>query len=213
MKLRHVALVLADISGYTRFLRANRTSLLHASEAVSVLLESVIDGSSHPLVLNKIEGDAVLLYADLGANPKAAARDVLRQARQLFAAFHRRAALLAVDRAACPCDACRNVLNLRLKIIMHHGSVAFRPIRQFEEMTGEDVIIAHRLLKNTVVGDEYLLMTESYHQLVDDSTLPAFEPSSEHYDDLGRIATRITYPDTMALPGDYRDALKQAAPS
>lgn len=197
MTLRHVALVLADISGYTRFLRANRTSLLHASEAISVLLESVIDGSSHPLVLNKIEGDAVLLYADIGANPQAAARDVLRQARLLFAAFHRRSALLAADRAACPCDACRNVLNLRLKVIIHHGSAAFRSIRQFEEMTGEDVIVAHRLLKNTVRADEYLLMTEVFHQLVDDSDLPACESSAEHYDDLGRIATRIEYPNVM----------------
>lgn len=194
MILSPVALALADISGYTRYLRANRTSLLHASEIVSSLLEAVIDGASHPLVLNKIEGDATLMYAALGDDPPAAARDVLRQAHALFPAFHARAATLATERNACPCDACRNIRGLRLKVVLHHGTVAFRHIRQFEEMTGEDVIVAHRLLKNSVPAEEYLLMTADYHRLAGDAHGLTTEASSEHYDDLGPIATRIHYP-------------------
>ncbi len=198
MTLRHVALVIADISGYTRFLRANRTSLLHASEVVSSLLESVIDGASHPLQLNKIEGDAVLLYAELGDDAQAGASDVLRQASSMFAAFHARARLLSGERAACPCDACRNILALRLKIVVHHGRVAFRRIRQFEEMTGEDVIVVHRLLKNTIAAEEYLLLTEAFHQLAGAAPEMTMQASAEYYDDLGPIATRVHFPRQLA---------------
>jgi len=81
MELKKVALVIADISGYTRFLQFNKTSLLHANEIVSQLLESVIDGASHPLILNKLEGDALLLYAELGIDEGVAAREVSRQIR------------------------------------------------------------------------------------------------------------------------------------
>lgn len=194
MTLRHIALVIADISGYTQFLRANRTSLLHASEVVSSLLESVIDGASHPLQLNKIEGDAALLYAELGDDAQAGASDVLRQASSMFAAFHARARLLSGERAACPCDACRHILALRLKIVVHHGRVAFRQIRQFEEMTGEDVIIVHRLLKNTIATGEYLLLTEAFHRLAGPAPGLAMQASAEYYDDLGPIATRVHFP-------------------
>jgi hypothetical protein len=50
----------------------------------------------------------------------------------------------------CVCDACQKVDQLKLKAIVHHGEVAVKKIRGFEELGGEDVILAHRLLKNSI---------------------------------------------------------------
>ena len=65
--LRPVALVLADIGGYTRFIRLHALSVVHAQEIVTELLEAVIDRAEHPLRLNKLEGDAAFLSAELQA--------------------------------------------------------------------------------------------------------------------------------------------------
>ena len=61
MEIKEVSLVLADISGYTEFVQAHRTALLHAEQIITDLLEAVIDSAEYPLTLNKLEGDAVLL--------------------------------------------------------------------------------------------------------------------------------------------------------
>lgn len=189
-----VALVIVDISGYTRFIQANRTTLIHAQEIVALLLESVIDNASHPLTLNKLEGDAAFLYAELGDDPAAAARDVARQVDAFFAAFHARALELAGSRATCPCDACRRIGGLQLKAIAHAGQAAFRRIRQFEELAGEDVILVHRLLKNTVAESEYVMMTEPFFSLLADAAGVVADTRSEPCDGFGAVSVRVVAP-------------------
>ena len=81
MELKHVALVIADIGGYTKYIQFHKTALLHAEEIISQLLETIIDSASFPLTLNKLEGDAALLYADMGDAQTAAARDIAWQCR------------------------------------------------------------------------------------------------------------------------------------
>lgn len=56
METKEAILVLVDISGYTEFIKRRRLSLVHAEEIISALLESVIDQTEHPLVLNKLAG-------------------------------------------------------------------------------------------------------------------------------------------------------------
>lgn len=194
MEPERVALVIVDISGYTQFIRYHRATLVHAQEITSQLLESVIDRASHPLVLNKLEGDAAFLYATLGSDPSEAARDIAKQVAGFFAAFHDRARDLSGSRAGCACDACQRIRDLRLKAVMHAGQASFRRIRQFEELAGEDVILVHRLLKNSIAEHEYVLMTESFHQLLGDSQAAGGEARVESYDDLGPIPVRVSYP-------------------
>jgi class 3 adenylate cyclase len=191
MELKHVALVMADIGGYTRFITFHKTALLHAEEIISQLLEAIIDRASFPLTLNKLEGDAALLYADMGDAQTAAARDVAQQVTAFFSAFHAKSKQLSGSRANCPCDACQHILDLRLKVVLHHGVVAIKKIRQFEELTGEDVILAHRLLKNGVSKPEYILMSASFHRLAGDLVGYQSEKGEETYDDLGRIDTVV----------------------
>lgn len=200
MQAKHLALVIADIGGYTKFIRFHKTALLHAQEIISQLLETVIDRASHPLVLNKLEGDAALMYAEMGDDALAAARDVSRQVAAFFAAFHAKARALSEDRANCPCDACQHILELRLKAVLHHGEVAIRKIRQFEELTGEDVILAHRLLKNSVGEPEYILMSASFHRLAGDLAGFRSEAGMESYEELGRIDTVVFAPSRPVAP-------------
>lgn len=193
-----VALVIVDISGYTRFMLANRMALVHSQEIIAQLLESVIERADHPLVLNKLEGDAALLYAPLGSDPAAVARDVARQVDGFFGAFHARSGELARSRAMCPCDACRTIADLQLKAIAHAGEVAFRRIRQFEEMAGEDVILLHRLLKNSVAHRQYFLATEAFHRLQAGTADAAAQAGIETYDDLGSVNVFVSARESVA---------------
>lgn len=191
MDIRHVALVIFDIGGYTDFIRYNRETLGHAHEAISQLLETIADAASHPLALNKFEGDAALMYAESQGDDRALATDVCRQIDALFPAFREKALSLSQQRSACPCGACQNIRDLRLKAIVHLGDAAFRTIRRFEEIAGEDVIVVHRLLKNGVDKREYVLATEAFAAAMEPARRDRGQPHWESYDVIGRLALRV----------------------
>jgi class 3 adenylate cyclase len=151
-------ILLADISGYTRFLKANKVSLRHATQIVSTLLEAVMTAAEKPVHANKVEGDAVLFVApkDKGGEDEAAWTSIGR----FFQAFYARRAELQ-DANSCPCEACRGIHKLELKVISHHGKLLRHRVRKFEEVSGFDLVIAHRLMKNQVEGSRYLLSSEA----------------------------------------------------
>ena len=148
-------LVLADISGYTAFV--TKTELEHGPPIIAALLEAVIERIAPPLDVLQIEGDAVFaLGVDGTVMPPVALLEVLRAG---FAGFRARQAELAADES-CNCGACARVSALRLKIIGHHGAFLEQTIGGRPQAVGSDVILAHRLLKNGVPGDDhYALLT------------------------------------------------------
>ena len=164
MRLTQAVLVIADISGYTEFIRMREISLLHAEQIIADLLTAIVEGAEHPLTLNKFEGDALFLYAEVAADPRAVAIDVYRQAQRFFAAFERQIDVVKSQRSHCNCDACSTIDRLCLKAILHVGEVAIRQWRQFTELAGEPVILVHRLLKNHVPARAYLMMTEEFRR-------------------------------------------------
>ncbi len=195
MNIKKVALVIVDISGYTQFIRAQKLSAIHAEEIIFELLEAVIDHAAYPLTLNKLEGDAAFLYAEVNAeNQTEVARDVARQSREFFKVFYERAHTLSRERADCDCDACQRIFDLRLKAVLHYGEAVTKKIRQFEELAGEDVILIHQLLKNSIPSNEYILMTESFHQLVGDFDDLTSETRLETCDYLGEVTVHVIYP-------------------
>jgi len=163
MEMQNAVIVLADISGYTRFIKLHGMALAHAESIITELLDSIIEHTEHPLILNKLEGDAVLFYALADDDPRAAAESTLRQVNGFFQAFSTRKKEIGVD-ALCNCGACTEVVHLNIKVVMNYGNVVVRRVRQFEEISGTSVIIAHRLLKNCVPLDEYVLLTEAFEQ-------------------------------------------------
>jgi class 3 adenylate cyclase len=199
MESKSAVLVLVDISGYTQFLKFHTVSMIHAEEIISQLLEAVIDRSEHPLHLNKLEGDAAFMYALLDGDAEAVAQAVIKQVFAFFESFNVRANELACSATTCVCQACRTVKDLKLKAVLHSGEVAFRQIRQFEELGGENAIIPHRLLKNSVPAHEYILITEEAHNLVGELQGMRTEWRTESYADLGQIKVKVYYPESEAL--------------
>lgn len=153
-------LLIADIGGYTRFMKVHRINLAHAQYIVAELLEAVIDAATPALQLSKLEGDAALFYGTLAKD-----EDVAKLAKKVVViqrGFMRRRTELEQARL-CSCDGCVQAGQLNLKFVAHEGEIAFQKIKRHRELAGVDVILVHRLLKNDVPVSEYMLMTEPVH--------------------------------------------------
>ena len=149
-------LVLADISGFTEFLTA--TELEHGPPIIADLLGEVMGQLSPPLEIQEVEGDAVFaLGADRIVGPPAI---VLHALDSAFVAFKTRQREIQADET-CACRACRSVGSLDLKIVAHHGRFLRQMVGDRSQAAGVSVVLAHRLLKNGLVGQRaYLLLTE-----------------------------------------------------
>jgi len=200
MEIKSTSLVIADISGYTRFLMLHTTSLLHAESIITDLLEAVIAQSEHPLSIAKLEGDAVFLYATVEGDPRVFARNVLKQVTGFFDAFRtKERELIACN--TCGCPACRSIDKLHLKAVLHHGDVLFKKVGQFLELAGASVILIHRLLKNSVTAKNYILMTDTYYQLSGGLEEAREESRTEHADGLGEYGVKVYYlRENISLP-------------
>jgi hypothetical protein len=208
MRLTQAFLVIVDISGYTSFITNRTVSLQHAEQIITELMESVIDRADHPLIVNKLEGDAALLYREWSIGDSAAAHDVLAQVKGFFPAFYQCLSRQREQRAGCGCDACSNIDKLALKAFVHVGEFAIKQVRQFEELAGEEVILVHRLLKNSVPSREYVLMTEAARNA---AGLPAdsLQPHLENLEGIGETNLWLMAP--AAIPFDLPEP--KVAPS
>ena len=212
MRLTPAVLVITDISGYTSFIKHRAVSLLHAEAIVTDLLEAVIDRAAHPLAVNKLEGDAALLYAETGVDPAPAIRDAVAQIAAFFDAFAARLGLVRDQRRHCMCEACSNITGLALKAFVHHGEVAVKQVRQFEELAGEEVILIHRLLKNHVPSREYVLMTEPVKRAIGDA-VPESSPLREEIEGLDPVTVWWAPREAPSLRGLARSRLRSALKS
>ncbi|OFX12598.1 MAG: hypothetical protein A2516_06455 [Alphaproteobacteria bacterium RIFOXYD12_FULL_60_8] len=190
-------LMLADISGYTNFISFNRQEIAHAQHIISALIEAVLDAAAPPLEVNKLEGDAVFLHAEEG--PDAAVR-VAHSALDFFTAFDAARRHLMITNS-CPCRACADMGKLDLKVLVHHGRVLVYRVRLFEELSGFDVVLAHRLLKNSVDSRRYLLVSKpAWDRLMMTSPVES-ENHREVYEGVGEVETVVLrIPPDPSLP-------------
>jgi len=142
-----------DISGYTKFITETETK--HAKHLITELLEVIIKADMLKMHVSEIEGDAVLFYRK-GEPPKLT--ELIAQAKKMFLDFHTHLKIIQRDNV-CQCGACRSAVNLTLKFVSLYGSLDEVIIQNFSKIMGSDVILAHRLLKNNIDSDEYLLIT------------------------------------------------------
>lgn len=177
-------LVIADIGGYTRFLKMHSVSLVHAQHVVGRLLEAVIGAVRSDLTLAKLEGDAAFFHARAPVDDASLSRHVGAMHR----AFHRTRADLARN-ALCPCDGCQQAGELKIKVVAHLGQVARQKIARREELAGVDVILVHRLLKNDVPVAEYLLVTAPLLPHIEASQRGAERSLTMDIADLGQTDT------------------------
>ena len=201
MTVQPTLMLIADIAGYTKFMKFHSASLAHAQEIVARLLEVVIDAAAPSLRLAKLEGDAAFFYMPV---PKDGGLDpalVAGHAAAIYRAFHIRADDLRVN-TLCPCDGCQQSGNLKIKLVGHVGGVAMQKVKQLTELAGVDVIVVHRMLKNAVPVPEYLLMTKPVHAMIGSPLHERAAPLTLDLDDIG--PTEAYYLDltewTEALP-------------
>jgi Protein of unknown function (DUF2652) len=166
-------LLLADISGYTAFLRAVAeahaadmkagTFVPEAYPLLTSLLDGIVERVSPPFVLVDVEGDAVFAFAaedDLDLR----GHSVLACLAGCYEAYRAR---LEAARSLmfCTCEACSSIGGLELKFVMHHGDYVVQSIAGHQSVLGPDVTAAHLLLKNHVrdaIGrSAYVLLTAS----------------------------------------------------
>jgi hypothetical protein len=193
--------VLADISGYTRFLEA--VGAAHGAQLelgetpaayplMTTLLDSIVTSLVPPFRLAKLEGDAVFAYAD---DPTLAIRgdavvDCLRRCYGNFRAHLGR----TEDAMTCTCAACVTVSSLDLKFVLHHGAYVSQTIAGNTELLGPDVTAAHRMLKNDVTATlgwrAYALVSAAAAERLE---LPAGagRPVDLEYEHVGRISAQV----------------------
>jgi uncharacterized protein YndB with AHSA1/START domain len=135
---------IADISGYTSFLAG--VELNHAQDIIADFMDTVVKGLRPPFRLAKFEGDAAFVYAVAEKVDGSLLQDTIESA---YFKFRRR--LRDVKQAStCECKACVAMGDLDFKFVVHHGEMVKQKMGGREELAGRDVILVHRLLKNTV---------------------------------------------------------------
>ncbi|MGH2784181.1 MAG: DUF2652 domain-containing protein [Actinomycetota bacterium] len=181
------SLILADISGYTRYLTG--VELDHSTDILADLINAIVEQMKGHFTLAKLEGDAIFAYALDQKDPEASA--LVTTVESCYFAFAQRRA--TIDRAtSCTCDACSRIPTLDLKFVVHHGRFAIHEVAGSRELVGPDVIVVHRLLKNEIVErtgvDAYAFFsgdcTEHYGL---DAKALTLRPHTETYDDVGEI--------------------------
>jgi hypothetical protein len=196
-QIQRAVLLIADIGGYTRFMKLTRWNLAHAQQVVADLLEAVIDASG-PLKLSKLEGDAALFWAPLTEKN---ANELTLAVADIRRAFLTKRAKLVGERM-CDCESCEQIERLNLKFVAHQGEIALQKVKGHVELAGVDVIIVHRMLKNDVPVVEYVLMTDGVKaklpQELSEQALELkhdFEGIGEvqtHYVDLSKVEMPVT---------------------
>jgi hypothetical protein len=195
-------LLIADISGYTDFVRlhnlkrkpvfgkfmaANFES--HATTIISDLLETVIDNVEPTMKLNKLEGDAAFFFCTDDGDRSQSDKIVEAMSKANEAFMKRVSDLLFVQ--ACGCEPCTQSKNLRLKIVAHKGEFSLNTIRNFEELSGEDVILTHRMLKNDIKSTEYWLVTESFYKNLNKSNKSRFLKTVQNLESFNKVKLNI----------------------
>jgi len=155
MKALPTLLCIPDISGFTQFM--SNTDFELSSKVIPSLLNKIVYSNEVGLKISEIEGDAVLFYKT-GELPSIG--ELLDQCRFFYTEFYKQLHTLKAryngNKAAAMIP---EVLGL--KIILHYGEeVGLVPVGKRIKLIGEDVITAHRLLKNDIPDDEYILISE-----------------------------------------------------
>jgi hypothetical protein len=149
----NATVLIADISGYTDFVTA--TEIVHSTHIIGELLDKILKANEDQFSLAEVEGDALLLYREGGVVGRS---DLTRHCIRLLKAFHGFLKVIERDRV-CDCGACSTATGLDLKFVAHYGEVDHITIGPVRKPAGMSLIVAHRLLKNSVTESSYLLAT------------------------------------------------------
>lgn len=183
-------LVIGDISGYTGYLAGSE--LDHAQDVLADLVETMVGAMRPVLRLAKLEGDAAFAYAP---EAKIDGSMLLDTVEGCYFTFRRR--LQSIRQATtCQCNACVLIPNLNLKFFAHVGEFVRHRIAGREEFAGTDVILVHRLMKNSVTEtfhlNGYALFTAACIAAAGvDAAALGMRPHRETYEHIGEVPAYV----------------------
>jgi uncharacterized protein YndB with AHSA1/START domain len=180
-------LLIADITGYTLYL--SESELEHAEQTLTALLEILVEHTRPPLIISRLEGDAVISYG-LHEN-FFKGQTFIELIENTYVAFRKTIERLVLN-TTCKCKACANISSLDMKFFIHYGTFAIQHIGRHDELVGSDVNLIHRLLKNRVhemTGFRaYTLCTDAaVRQLGLEEMTDTMQPHTERVEHLGDV--------------------------
>jgi uncharacterized protein YndB with AHSA1/START domain len=131
--------------------------------------------------VGNVEGVCLFLYSDSRKPPQ----EVFSYLRRLYETFRESIEEIAAG-STCRCGACDRSGDLTLKFVIHGGPFDTQEIAGRRELIGPDVVVAHRLLKNSVPMREYALMTAALADVAEASGLGVARGRDE-YGDIGTV--------------------------
>jgi uncharacterized protein YndB with AHSA1/START domain len=159
LKPEPMCFLIADISGYTEYLGG--VELDHAQDILADLIGTVVTSLRPTFRLSKLEGDAAFTFTPAEQLDGSLLLDAVERC---YFGFRRRRRDVR-QATSCECDACVRIPDLDLKFVVHHGEAARQRMVGREELLGRDVILVHRLLKNTALErtgiPAYALITQA----------------------------------------------------
>ncbi len=187
----HGYLIISDITGYTAFL--SQSELEHAEDSLRSLISAVLEESRPPLIVSKLEGDAIFSYAPAGSFLQG--QTLVEAIESTYCAFRQARERMRLN-TTCTCMACRNIPNLDLKFFVHYGEYMIQQLGAHTELLGSDVTLVHRLLKNHVTEalgfQAYTLYSEAAIDALDlREFCGVLHPHRESYEHLGEVETFI----------------------
>ena len=200
--------LITDITGYTAFLVSSE--LQHAKEILDTLFEINLKDIEPPLKVLTTRGDAIFSYTP--GHSFGQPQNLLDSVDRLYCDFRRQLEMM-IHNTTCTCKACANMSSLDLKIFLHHGGYLVQEIGGRTELQGSDVILVHRLMKNTVKEKTgltgYALVTEAAIEAMNaQETARNMLPHAEHYEHLGEVKTYIY--DLQKVWADERERRRSA---
>lgn len=179
--------VIADITGYTAFLVGSE--LEHAQDILKGLFNALLDNIKAPLQISNYQGDAILTYAPEGSFVQG--QTLLEAVENLYCAFAQTKEFMRRN-TTCTCQACTNIPKLDLKMFVHHGEYVTQDMRGKEELSGPDVILVHRMMKNRVREETglvaYTLFSEAAIQKLELQEFTCeMKAHAETYEHIGEV--------------------------
>ena len=175
-------LIIADISGYTEYLAG--VELEHAHDILADLMTTVVKALRPGFKLSKLEGDAAFVYSPTETVDGSILMDTIEDCY-----FRFRQRLHSIKQAStCECSACALIPNLNLKLVAHHGSIVIHKVAGRSELVGSDVIVVHRLLKNSISEPAYAFISDACMDVTDlDPSALKMRRHTETYEHIGEV--------------------------
>jgi hypothetical protein len=176
-----------DITGFTKLMATADISF--TKEIIPALLRKLLDNNILKMNVAEIEGDAIFFYRT-GRLPNVT--KVIQQCKVFYDAFSNYLeSLKKVDEENYNKHLAKGQLGL--KIIIHYGHINTSVIKGRTKLIGPDVIIVHKLLKNSIQDSEYILFTKDYLKRIKlDNLTSILDPKKlkkgkEVYEHIGKV--------------------------